>query len=203
MTDEQRYVFFDLETTSVDTNTADIVQIAAIATGPSPNFVPIEEFEMKLRPSAQGLIDIGLAKQGGFNHVYTEEAWADAVSETVGLAEFGKFVQDYATMRNFSKYGMPYYTAQLVGHNAASYDAPILFRKAKSMHVTIKADYRVLDTLQLAMWFANITGNRLKSYKLADLAAILSVKVERAHDALSDVETTIGVARALLAKTKK
>jgi DNA polymerase III alpha subunit (gram-positive type) len=202
MAKEQNYVFFDLETTSTDVASTEIVQIAAIATGPAPTFTEIEEFEIKIIPSAKGLAEIETARLTGFNHVYTAVAWKTAYTLPNALQSFNEFLKDYATKVNFAKTGKLYTVAQLVGHNVAGFDAPILFRHVKAIKLFLKADFRVMDTLQLAFWLSNIAGKSIQSYKLADLAELFGVELVRAHDALSDVEATIGITRALLASVK-
>ena len=76
------------------------------------------------------------------------------------------------------------------GHNAAKFDMPRLTDAGKRHGVFIPAEWHVLDTIQLAMWRAQITGKWPENLQLSTLCNYYGVEVAGAHDALSDCRMT-------------
>lgn len=84
----------------------------------------------------------------------------------------------------------------IVAHNA-NFDVGFLKQNAKVLGY--KFDYTYLDTLSLAQdLFPDY-----KKYKLGKIAENLGIKVEVAHRALDDVDTTVKVFRVMLDMLKK
>lgn len=198
--DELRFVFFDLETTGPDVEVDEILQIAAVATGPAPDFKEIEAFEIKARPSERGLVRIAEARAGSksrpaFDHPYDPKLWVGAVGEKAAIEMFFDFCCDYMLPRK-SKKGGRYFSAQAVGHNAATFDDVLLRRRAAFYGIKkIPYDYRVLDTLQISMWAHILKNAPQNSYSLEALSEKYKIPVVKAHDALSDVDTTLHLVR--------
>ena len=184
-----RLTFFDLETTGVDTRTAQIIQIAAVSVDSDyrelSSFSRLLQFdESKADPKALEI-----------NH-YDRERWArEAVPVAQGLAEFCAWSKPAHDVQKTSKAGKPYFVGTLCGYNAAAFDAPILQRVCKDLGIFLPFDYRVRDAYLVAASVCDFLGITLKDYKLATLAGHFGVPVENAHDALSDVRTTIGLMR--------
>ena len=65
------------------------------------------------------------------------------------------------------------------------------------------ADWRVLDTLQLAQWWYFATGKkRPANFRLETLCGEFGIELEgEAHDALVDVRATLELARELTRKS--
>ena len=84
----------------------------------------------------------------------------------------------------------------IVAHNAG-FDVGFLRQNAKSLGYDF--DYTYLDTLSLAKdLFPDY-----KKYKLGKIADNLGIKVEVAHRALDDVDTTVKVFKVMLDMLKK
>jgi DNA polymerase III alpha subunit (gram-positive type) len=200
MSFEERYVFFDLETTGPDVFVDEITQIAAVATGPAPAFKELESFDIKAHPSKAGVARIDAGRIGtkgkpGFDNPYCPELWISAVDEKTAINGLFDFMSDYMVERK-SKRGGKYFSAQAVGHNAASFDDKLLRNRAAHYGIKkIPYDFRVLDTLQLAMWAHVLKNAPQHSYSLEALAEKYKIPVVKAHDALSDVDTTLFLAR--------
>ena len=84
----------------------------------------------------------------------------------------------------------------IVAHNA-SFDVGFLKHNAKELGYDF--DYTFVDTLSLAR---KIYPN-LKKYKLGKIAEFLNIKVEVAHRALDDVDTTVKVLNEMMKVLKK
>lgn len=84
----------------------------------------------------------------------------------------------------------------LVAHNA-KFDIGFLKHNAKELGYDF--DFTYLDTLTLAK---DVFPN-MKKYKLGKIASELGIKVEVAHRALDDVDTTVKVFRIMLDKIKE
>ena len=84
----------------------------------------------------------------------------------------------------------------IVAHNAG-FDVGFLKQNAKNLG--LEFDYTYLDTLSLAKdLFPDY-----KKYKLGKIAENLGIKVEVAHRALDDVDTTVKVFKVMLEMLKK
>ena len=191
-------VYFDLETGGVEDYRPDI-QIAAVAVD-NETWREIAAIEMKIAFESDQADPEALA----INH-YDAAVWrAEALPLLTVIERFSRFLDRFKVLPRVSKRtGRPYRVAQLAGHNAATFDAPRL----KSMYTRagqfLAADPRVLDTLQLAMWwFHNQHLPEPENYKLGPLCERFGIPVgEEAHDALADVRMTVKLARALQERT--
>jgi len=197
---DRKLIFFDLETTGVDTVNDEIIQIAAVAV--DGDLTPVEEWEVKIRPSTAGRKKLEEAKAAGFDSVYDPQVWAQNSMECRhAINAFASWLSHYPFNRNISKKGHSYWTAQLVGHNGAKFDGPFLFQVAKDLGVFIPASYLVLDTVQLSLWASLLRPTyKPPAHNLGALCEHLDVELLRAHDALEDVYATIGVAKQLLGR---
>jgi len=176
-------VFFDLETGGLDYKRHPVIQIAAYH--PESG----DEFEAKVKFDPRRATPEALK----INH-YDEKVWdAEAKAAQEVAREFGEWLRHKAWIEKVSKKGKTYRVAQLAGHNAAAFDAPFIQEMFRNHSVFLPADYRVLDTMQLAMWL--LPGR--ESYKQADLAASFGIDAGDAHDAMCDVRTCAALAEAL------
>ena len=186
-------VYFDLETAGVEDYRPDI-QLAAVAV--DEDLIEVASIEMKIQ------FDVALADPEALriNH-YDAAVWRDqALPLPTVVARFGRFLDNFKTLQRVSKRtGRPYKVAQLAGHNAATFDGPRLKSMYTRAGVFLGADPRVLDTMQLAMWWFHQRRMEPENYKLVPLCQYFGIPVgDDAHDALADVRLTVRLAKALL-----
>jgi DNA polymerase-3 subunit epsilon len=209
---EHGYVFFDLETTGLlfpipgsstlhREDQDEIIQIAAVATGPAPEFKEKETFERKMLPSENGLKRLErtreMAPQLG---PFDTAKWAAAASPRVRVYDdLERFLTKYACIEKTSKTkGTKYVVAHMAGHNADRFDLPFLFASFKKSKVFLPAHGRALDTMHMVSTLEMLNDKLIDSYHLEDLCKMFGVKLENAHDALADVRATVALARALM-----
>ena len=113
-------VWFDLETTGLDENKDQIIQIAAIATMGGPDFAFVDSFEVKVNPTDPELVR-DLRKRFKQTN-YTPEVWQkEAVAYSLGLSRFAAFLSKHASVRKVSNNsGRPYHVAKLAGTTSPS-----------------------------------------------------------------------------------
>lgn len=190
-----RLVFFDLETGGLDCKVHPIIQIAAIAVDDSLDV--IEEIEIKLQFDEASATKEALEVVG-----YSSHNWSNAIPPAAACTRFANFLKRYTDIRMVSqRTGNPYKVAQLVGHNAASFDGPFIHHLFQAHNVFMPASYRILDTLQRAMWHFHERGIEVENFRLETLCNHFGVDIEGAHDALVDVRATVGLYRALVQPT--
>ena len=177
-------VIFDFETTSLDLQTCEVIQIAALA--PKSN----DKFEVKIE------FDINKAEKSALDvNGYSRKVWKEeAISRRDGFEKFFKFLKTHASEKKMSKRNNPFYVAVGMGFNVVKFDMAILVRLAELYRMFIPMDYRPYDILQLALW--ELPG--LESYSLKSVAEYFKCYRENHHEALADVETTADVAACLL-----
>lgn len=189
-----RLVCFDLETGGLDPSIHPIIQIAAIAV--DENLIAIREFEAKIAFD-RSKADSETLKLNSFD----EDVWQ---KEQRPLADvcgaFSEFLRNFSDVRMMSqKTGRPYSVAQLIGHNAATFDGPFLQSAYRSTGTFLPASYKVLCTMQRAMFFfLERGGEQPKDFKLGTLCEFFGVKIDGAHDALNDVRATVELYRTIL-----
>lgn len=188
----QRIVFFDLETSGLDPERHEIIQIAAIA-ATMPGFEPVEEFECKVR------FDPLRAEPGALEaNSYDREVWArDAIEALDAAKRFDAFMRRHSTMQRVSKRtGKPFATCRMAGHNASTFD--IRFLRRLYSGGWCQCDVFVYDTLQLAGWWASAQAEPPVNLQLTTLCDHLGIELgDNAHDALHDVRAAIEIARRL------
>lgn len=192
-----RLVFFDLETGGLDWNRHPIIQIAAIAVDEQLN--ELGTFEAKVDFDLAAADADALAKNS-----YDREAWnRESLGASEACARFSGFLKRFADVRMVSqRTGNPYNVAQLVGHNAASFDSPFLQAFFQKQGAFLPASYRVMCTLQRAIWYFHERPDIVPptEFKLGTLCDALGIVLENAHDALADVRATVALYRCLVGK---
>ena len=178
-------VFFDLETGGLELDHP-IIQLAAIAT--DENGVELSSFNKLVQ------FDEATADPGALiiNH-YDPDRWAaEAIPQADAVKQFSRWLDGFKSIERIAKTtGRPYYVARLAGYNAAVFDQP---RLRKFFGASFLPAYNhVLDVKYLADWYFHERGVEV-SLRLANVAALLGITVEKAHDALSDVRATAAVA---------
>lgn len=191
----QRLVFFDLETGGLDPHRHPVTQFAAIAV--DDEFSELDSLELKLQFDPKAADPEALKLNG-----YDPEVWrSDALRTVDALPRISAFLKKHATVDKVSqKSGKPYRVARLAGHNAAEFDARFLQALFKREGQFLPAEYRALDTVQLAAWhFLVRLDVEPENLKLETLVGHLGIERSGvAHDALSDVRACVALARQIL-----
>ncbi len=161
------YVVFDLETTSLMTDVAEIIEIAALKVVDGVFTESFETLVKPVGPITQEITDV--------THI-TNAMVLDAPSIANVMPDFFKFAHD----------------SILVGHNIKGYDFPIINRIAGDMGY--KFDNELMDTLLLARKYFK---DELNQFSLTTLSKHFGIEHENAHRALSDVVATAEVLKIL------
>lgn len=193
----QYRIFFDIETGGLDPQKHDVTQIAAIATR-LPGFETVAEFDrrVRFRESAQDPEALKLSS-------YDPLVWSvEAVSPPAAFEDFCNFLKPYRSVtRISSRTGDPYDIARLVGHNGDKFDGE--FFRAWYTRVLGKkffpAEFRVLDTVQLAAWVFDDVESGPENLKLPTLCEWYGIE-PGGHDALKDTRALIEVTKLLIAR---
>lgn len=189
-----RKVFFDLETGGFDPAKHPIIQIAAIAV--DADLKELASFECKVD------FDLDEAdKEALLNNSYDREVWErDSITPNHACNELSKFLKQFADVQMISKAGRPYNVAQLIGHNADSFDGPFLQAWYRRLNQFMPAAFRTLCTYQRALhhFHENPDIGKPESYKLGDLCKWFGLPLENAHDAMGDCRATLAVYKAVL-----
>lgn len=171
-------IYFDLETTGLDEERHAIAMIGAATEDLESTFeVLVEVDEETADPEA---LDLGW---------YDAERWKkEAVSLHVALVRFDEWLTSVEPNP---------WSRKLVGHFAAEFDKKFLLAAYAKVGRKFPADFRVRDTMQLAIW---LLPHR-RSYKLGDLARdICGLEVRKSDGAPGDVRATIAVVEELRKK---
>jgi len=190
--------WFDIETTGLVMSDDQITQIAAITT--DNEFKPIDRFEVKLR--IHPLRAERLAKSG-FDTNYDSKIWArEGVAPRDGILAFIKYLRRHATVLKVSKKGRKYSVAKVAGFNVLRFDMPFLsemcaYRWSTDESPFVPWDWYALDVYPLSIWAEVLRGCPLP-HTLQGLAEYFNIEVDQAHDAFSDVLTTVEVCRELI-----
>jgi DNA polymerase III epsilon subunit-like protein len=189
-----RLVFFDIETGGLNPKKHPILQLAAIAV--DDHHKPVGAFDAKVRFDEREANRTSLRK----NH-YRRGLWAREADEPVEVAKnFAAFLRHHASVPMLASDGSCYHVAQLAAHNA-SFDGAFL-RSWYDRHRTfLPAHYRVLCTLQRAMWYFQEHHGEPgpKDFKLATLCQYFGIDFHAAsaHEALADVSATVALCQAI------
>ncbi len=162
-------VIYDLETTSVNTKTANIVEIAAKRLNVIGN--EVEEFYRLVKPPG-GHIPQSVTKVHGIS----AEDVKDAPSIEIVLPEFCSFIQDRI----------------LIGHNVAKYDNPILERDLQT-YLKRNLTNPYYDTLVTARKLLPRQRRGIEA-----LAEKFGIQHSRLHRAMEDVEVNRQIFKELI-----
>jgi DNA polymerase III alpha subunit (gram-positive type) len=184
-------VYFDLETGGLEMNDP-IIQLAAVAT--DSNGEEVGTFQRLVR-FEEAAADPDALKLNHYNaDRWAEEAWP----ERNVFSEFAVWLERYRTVEMTSRSGSKYKVCRLAAYNAP-FDAPRLQTAFSRNHLFLPAHPQVLCVMQLAMWSAEVTSLKPKTYKLVDtLAHFVGAQLPDAHDALADVRATATLAKYLM-----
>ncbi len=161
------YVVFDLETTSLMTDVAEIIEIAALKVVDGVFTESFETLVKPVGPITQEITDV--------THI-TNAMVLDSPNIESVMPDFFKFASN----------------SILVGHNIKGYDFPIINRIAGDMGY--KFDNELMDTLLLSRKYFK---DELNQFSLTTLSKHFGIEHENAHRALSDVVATAEVLKIL------
>jgi DNA polymerase III subunit epsilon len=167
--------FIDLETTGLDPERHEIIEVAVIRVN-ARDLHPIDEVECRVRPTRIGEADPAALELVG----YSSQAWADAPSLVEAMTRIAPLLEG----------------AILAGHNVA-FDKGFLesaWRTAGSRPGGM--DYHLLDTATLAwpLWSAGA----IDRLSLDEVCECLGLSRQTAHRAMADARCSLEVARRLL-----
>jgi len=161
-----RVVIFDTETTGLDTEEDDIIQIAAIEI---INGTPGEIFEVYIDTNR----DFKEAEK--IHHISKDFLIDNAINKHIALSNFIDFVGSSA----------------LIAHNL-EYDNKILNSNLERTGLSlISQDIKLYDSVDIAQ---RLYPN-LPRYKLEYLLNTFSIKGKNSHNAIDDVKATVGLVR--------
>ncbi len=165
-----KVVVYDLETTGLDVNKDDFIQISAIKIGK-------EGIKGQLNIFVVPTVPISAEAEKTHGYGLKEIIENGGVDVKKALTDFADFSKDCV----------------LIGHNSASFDDVVLRRisKKEGIELSIVDNY---DTLKIASDYRPDLKNR----KLSTLCEEFGIVNERAHDAFSDVSATVGVLRRFI-----
>ncbi|XP_060770587.1 DNA polymerase III PolC-type isoform X2 [Neoarius graeffei] len=164
---EETLVFFDLETTGLNTYSCDIVQLSAISGERS--------FNVYLFPRCP--IDCGASRVTGLTTRDHDLLLHGQPVQTVPLRE---------ALNLFISFLQTFSRPILVGHNCKRFDCPVLRRILSELYLLEEFEYVVsgyLDTLLLSREMFT-----LEKYSQPFLVQHFLQKPYRAHDAIEDVQ---------------
>lgn len=167
-------VFVDIETTGLDPNTHEIIEIACLVVDPQTLEVK-KEYHSKVQPKHLETADpIALEK-----NKFSPEAWVSAKPLRQVLDE----------LNTLAPSGMP------VGYNV-SFDRKFIEEAFQKERVVSNFDYHWIDIMSLVYWKL-LSDRRLKRLKLIHVCKVLDVSLEEAHTAMGDIRATLAVYRYL------
>jgi len=172
-------VFVDLETTGLDCDVHEILEIAAVRTTHGAERV-VASFEHRVTPER---IDVAEASALAING-YNPTEWLDAVACRVALVDWCQILgRDEECI--------------VVGHNPA-FDQGFLRVGAKRLGIALPRAKYLIDTASMA-WPLCSAGS-IDRLGLDRLCQLYKIPNDGAHRAMTDVRRCIAVYRALLGK---
>ncbi len=174
--------FIDIESTGLDLERHEIIQIGCVLVRPvprqgrGPELEVIEEFEFKIKPEHIETADPEALLING----YKEEDWVFAIGIKKALEELAEKVKD----------------AVMVGHNV-SFDHAFLEKAFKKNGIPNTMHYRKLDTISIAYAKLYDDGD-IEKFSLRALCEKLGIENKNAHTALSDARATFELYKKLL-----
>ncbi|MEK9181568.1 MAG: 3'-5' exonuclease [Patescibacteria group bacterium] len=166
--------FIDIETTGLDLQKNEIIEIGCIIT--TPSFEIIEEFELKIKPEMIENADPVSLK---ISH-YNPNAWESGLTLKQALSIFSKKVKDCI----------------MVGHNVA-FDFSFLEYAYSKTGIENSMHYHKLDTISIA-WAKLHREPDLEHFSLRELCLRFGMKNEEAHTGLGDARATLLLYKKLM-----
>lgn len=172
---ENRVVVLDTETTGLDTEEDEVVELAAVRCGVGGVVGELERLAMPANPSLWGRLE----EAAGVHGLTRAKVEAEGVNPRVVLAELAAFCEG----------------CFVVGHNLEAYDWPLLRSEMGRLGVAMPQVLGRADTLEIARRMLP-----LRRFRLADVVKALGCQVRHAHRAMEDVRMTVDVLGLLVSK---
>lgn len=174
--------FVDVETTGLDSDKHEIIQLACVLakqtprTGKGPEVTILEEFELKIAPTRLQDAEPDALRVNGFN----EMEWMFAVDLKNAMEHFAKKAKG----------------AIMVAHNLC-FDFAFIDKAFKTTGVENTLHFQKIDTLSLA-FAQHYNKAEVDKYSLRYLCELYGVKNERAHTALADTKALYEVYKKMM-----
>jgi DNA polymerase-3 subunit epsilon len=174
--------FIDVETTGLDADKHEIIQLACVLAkqtprvGKGPEVSIIEEFELKIAPTRLQDAEPDALRINGFN----EMEWVFAIDLKNAMEHLAKKAKG----------------AIMVAHNL-TFDDAFIQKAFKSTGVENTLHFQKLDTLSLA-FAQHYNKGDVDKYSLRYLCELYGIKNERAHTALADTKALFEVYKKMM-----
>lgn len=171
---KHNFAFIDIETTGLDLQIHEIIQIGVVLT--TPTLEVIEEFEIKIKPENIEHADRTAMK---VNH-YKEEDWVDAIS-----------LKDAMKILYFKTKD-----AIMVGQNVA-FDSAFLEYAFSKTDIANTMHYHKLDTISIA-WAKLHNDPTLEHFSLREMCIRFGIENKNPHTGLGDARATYELYKKLM-----
>ena len=179
---KKNLVFVDVETTGLDPDIQEVIQIGCVVVSQEwsadgkPEFKMIEEFELKIKPINIAVADKVALRINGYN----ETDWVFAYDLKQAMEIFAKKTADCI----------------MIGHNVC-FDFMFIDKAFKKSGVENKMHYHKLDTISIAFAKLHSEGDADR-FSLNFLCEYFKIENKKAHTALSDSRATFEVYKKLM-----
>jgi len=193
------FIFYDTETTGTDTTFDQILQFAAILTG--PDFKEIDRFNIRCRIMA---------------HIIPSPGALLATNVTPTMLDDANLQSHYEMMRTVASKLRAWSPAIFIGYNNLAFDEPLLrqalYQTLQPIYLTNTNGNKRADVIRLVHAASALVPNAIAipisesqrpTFKLDRLAPANGYTHENAHDALADVEATIFMAKLVQDKAPR
>jgi exonuclease I len=179
---EKSIAWLDIETSGLDVNKHEIIEIAIVITDFDLN--ELKSYEAKtLMIHPNNADKKALAING-----YDEQLW-----KSVGIHVL-EAVKKISSMIPYGEFAIP------AGHNISNFDLPFIRKAFKFNNIFCPLSYYTLDTYSLAVTYMvknKIDESLLPNLKLTTLTKVFGIEHNMAHSAMADVRANIEVYKQL------
>ena len=167
--------FIDLETTGLDPEKHEIIEIGALVVK-QPELKIIDELDVKVKPLHIETADPAALRING----YRESEWLFAADLSQALKLLAEKTQN----------------AVMVAQNV-TFDWSFLNKAFRATGIVNKMHYHKLDLISMA--YAKLyKDERLERYNLRELAGFFNIENKKAHSAMSDIKTAFEIYKKLI-----
>ncbi|MFH0937136.1 MAG: 3'-5' exonuclease [Candidatus Daviesbacteria bacterium] len=161
-------IFLDLESTGLQIQKQEILEIGALKVEPKKPFKILKEINIKVKPKNIQNADKTALKIVG----YSEEAWKNALDLDKALDQLDEFAQD----------------GILVGYNV-SFDWAMLDKAYFSLDRFDPFYYHRLDVMPMT-YLKLFSCQKIKRFSLGEICKFFKIERENQHQALDDARST-------------
>ena len=168
-------IFLDLESTGLQIQKHEIIEIGALKVDPKKPFRVLAELQICVKPEHIQNADKGALKIVG----YSSEKWQDAIKLEQALSKLDEFAKD----------------GILVGYNV-SFDWAMLDRAYFALGRQDPFYYHRLDVMPIA-YSKLFSARKIKRFSLGEICKYLNIQRDTKHRALDDAKATYLVFKKL------